>query len=172
MKLLSFDVESNGLHGEAFAVGAILYDTDTCQVESSVCYRMPIAGQVDDWVSENVLPQLVGVEITHDDAQAMRRDFWNWYLAHKDGAIVIVDVGYPVEARFLAACQDDDASRKWQGPYPLHEVATMLQMAGVDPDTDRIALVGDGLRGLQKHNPIDDAHASAIVAGWLLTGHY
>lgn len=66
MKLLSFDVESNGLHGEAFAVGAILYDTDT----------------------------------------------------------------------------------------------------------DRIALVGDGLRGLQKHNPIDDAHASAIVAGWLLTGHY
>lgn len=52
----------------------------------------------------------------------------------KQDSTAWADCGWPVEANFLSACVKDDwGDRCWQGPYPLMEIATVLQMAGLDP---------------------------------------
>ena len=45
-RILAFDVESNGLHGPAFAIGAVLLDADGTELESFyACSPLPRAGR-------------------------------------------------------------------------------------------------------------------------------
>jgi hypothetical protein len=172
-RILSFDVEANGLHGEGFAVGAAVIEEDGA-VRARFAGRAPIQGEVNPWVAENVLPALAGMEVTHASAAELRAALWAWREAKQLEAkaagitlIEVADIGYPVEARFLAACQDDDlAGRAWGGPYPLHEVATLLLAAGVDPDVNREEYAADALVGreVRKHHPAWDAEVSAQCA--------
>ena len=53
--IFSWDVESNGLLGDAFAIGAIVYKKGE-EVKTFLA-RCPINGAVDEWVENNVLPQ-------------------------------------------------------------------------------------------------------------------
>lgn len=55
MKIFSWDCETNGLWGRAFAIGAVVYE-DGVEVKTFYA-RCPIEGKVDTWVEENVLPQ-------------------------------------------------------------------------------------------------------------------
>ncbi len=163
-KILCFDVESNGLHGEGFAVGAVVLDEDGDEVETFTA-RCPIDGPVNGWVAENVLPALVDMPEDCDDVHELRWSFFGWFVAHKAGCVVIADCGWPVEARFLAACVDGDREmHAWSGPYPLHDVATLCLAAGVDPTKTRTdpAVVG------AKHHPLYDARCSARFARRLL----
>jgi len=77
--ILSFDVESNGLHGEGFAVGAVILDragTVLARFEG----RSAISGDVDPWVAENILPVLdeSGLGVTYASARELRSAFWTW----------------------------------------------------------------------------------------------
>ena len=56
-KFLCFDLETNGLHGEAFAVGAVVMDANE-QVLEQFTGRTKIIGQVDPWVEQNVIPAI------------------------------------------------------------------------------------------------------------------
>ena len=74
---------------------------------------------------------------------------------------MVADCAWPVEAKFLLQCvADDPLGREWGGPYPLHELATLLLAKGYDP-------VGDYGRKseleLPKHDPLADAMQSARV---------
>ena len=125
--------------------------------------RCPIAGAIDPWVRDNVLPALGDAPDTHDSPRAMRDAFWTWLSAHKSGALVVADCGWPVEAGLLSACVADDPARAFAGPYPLHEVASLLFAAGLDP----LATHGDEVlpgRSDEKHHPVYDAHVSALGA--------
>lgn len=160
--ILSFDAESNGLHGAAFAVGAVLLRDDGAVVDQFFA-RCPIEGDVDPWVRDNVLPPLSQEMETHDTPREMRDAFWAWLTARMTGAVVVVDCGWPVEAGLLSACVSDDPSRAFKGPYPLHEVASLLLAAGLDP----LASYADQVlpdSGLSKHHPVYDAHVSALCA--------
>ncbi|MHB1953782.1 MAG: hypothetical protein ACYCOU_08510 [Sulfobacillus sp.] len=166
-RVISFDVESDSLHGEGFAVGAVEVDLETKQVLDKFEGRTE-AGQVCPYVKEVVLPAVSSIPIGYPSPKELRSAFWEWMrgkLSATTASAVVVDCGWPVEARFLAACVDDDReTRYWQGPYPLHEVATALLSAGVDPDVDREALVCEYLRGKvpRKHHPTWDAEISAL----------
>lgn len=165
-KLLCFDVESNGLHGEAFAVGAVLIQLDGKVVDEFVA-RCPIHGPVDEWVEKNVLPPMRDQANTHKNNRAMRDDFWAWFSRAKDQAdYVVVDNGYPVEHRFLMQCQADDLdSRYWGHAYPLLDVGSLLLQAGIKPLAVKYRLVEDQLPGeVLKHNPRFDAEVSALAA--------
>ena len=62
-KVFSWDAETNGLWGAAFAIGAVIYENG---VETKKFYtRCPIAGDVNPWVQENVLPQMENLPVTH-----------------------------------------------------------------------------------------------------------
>ena len=168
--ILSFDAESNGLHGPAFAGGAVILNPDGSEAET-FCARCPIAGDVDPWVRAHVLPALEGVPVTHETPRAMRDAFWSWLTGLQASSLVVVDCGWPVEAGLLSACVADDPSRAFGGPCPLHEVATLLLSAGHDPlasYADRV-LSPEALASHRKHHPVDDARVSALCARMALT---
>jgi hypothetical protein len=166
-KLLSLDVESNGLHGPAFAVGAVLMSADG-KVLDEFSARSEIRGEVDSWVKENVLKSLKNFPVTHKSAKAMRTAFWEWFKVAKEQAdFVLVDNGYPVEARFLLQCQDDNIDeRYWDHPYPLLDLAGMLLQVGEKPLTVKAKFVQDRIKDepANRHNPRWDAWVSAHAA--------
>jgi hypothetical protein len=166
MRILSVDVEKNGLHGVAFAVGAVLLDQDGKEL-SSFRGRAPIEGVPRTFVQEKVLPALDRFPETHETAKAMRADFWAWFHPLSKDAHVFADCGWPSEARFFIALAEDDlVSRYVEGPYPLHEVATLLLAVGVDPDIERQQYAKDRLGGRvgNRHDPWWDAFVSGQCA--------
>lgn len=129
-----FDVESVGLHSEGFAVaGGVYLENGAVQWEFCfVCPTTECVGSDEDrkWVKENV-PKM---EESHRSPKAMRNDFWKmWRKAYDQGAVMAAECAWPVESKFLSACIADDPARKWEGPYPLHEIASFLASAGMDP---------------------------------------
>lgn len=162
MLYMVFDVESVGLHGEGFAVAWVVVDRQGKRV-ATACYSCaPAAAAGDDagreWVAENVHVPPVGL---CRSPRHVRDEFWRaWAFAKQEprGATLWADCCWPVEARFLAACVDDDPeARRWDGPYPLHDIATLRLAAGFDP----LATVGREADELPAHDPLMDARQSA-----------
>jgi hypothetical protein len=156
-----FDVESVGLHGEGFAVGYVVVDRAGVERDAGLfaCPSGTASGDGDGraWIAENV--HIGPDDIWCDDPRDVRSEFWGYFRKWKaDGATLWADCCWPVEARFLAACVDDHpASRTWEGPYPLHDVATLRLAAGSDP----LATVDRVPDEIPAHNPLDDARQSA-----------
>jgi hypothetical protein len=169
--IVAFDVETNGLFGQPFAVGGVVLDErgDTFSIFRSRC---PIVGNVDQWVGANVIPKLE-MHVSATSLSEMQDAFWEWWLEYRNDADgrIVVDVGYPVETGFLRACQEADPSREWEGPYPLIDLAGVLLASGIDPQIQRVQLMErldlQG-RSFNQHNPVDDAMIAALAV-WRLT---
>lgn len=153
-----FDVESIGLHGEGFAVGMVVIDrSGNVQLAGHLACPPDAAAGDDDgraWIAENCPPIYAALETP----QQVRESFWGiWQDFKALGAILVADCAWPVEARFLAACVDDShQDRKFAGPYPLHELASFMVAAGMDPMAEYPRLTGE-----EKHHPLGDARQSA-----------
>ena len=171
MKILSFDVESNGLHGPAFAVAGLLLD-DTGKTLSSFAGRCPIVGEIDEFVAAEVIPQFTDLTAAYPDGRAMRDAFWDWYVAAKKAAdMVVVQNGYPVEARFLIACQEDDLeARYWDHPFPMIDLTSLLWQIGGQTREQREKLFAITTSGADRrsHDPRYDAWAAATTAFYAL----
>lgn len=154
---LVFDVESAGLHGEGFAVGWVVARRNLGTIAEGIAVAADaLTCAVPDWVAENVMPHLPAP--THPNAEAVRTRFWAvWTEWRQHGALLAADVPWPVEARFLAACVDDDRGRQLEGPYPLIDVASVRLACGMDP----LAEVGRWPDETPAHNPLNDARQSA-----------
>lgn len=166
MKVFSFDAETNGLWGQAFAIGALVYDESGAEIARFVG-RLPDTEVTDGWVRENVLPEIADIPVTHDSYYALLSSFAEFYLAHKDEADVVVHMGYIVEARILRDLHDKGLIGDWDGPYPLYDVSGNLQQAGedatsVDKYVQKHGLsVGEFEGGT--HNPLYDSALAAVV---------
>jgi hypothetical protein len=164
---LTFDVESNGLHGNAFAVAGLLIRADG-EVLEEFTARCPIVGEVDAWVKKNVLKPLATMAEDTQDEKALRDKFWTWFKAAREKAdYVLVNNGYPVEYRFLIACQDDDIeARYWEHPFPVIEVSSLFLAAGIKILTPATDLIEDKIAGqtVLRHHPLWDAKVSALAA--------
>lgn len=154
-----FDVESVGLHGEGFAVAGGIYLANGA-VQREFRYACPseqAEGVEEDreWVNKNV-PVL---EITHRTPMGVRSAFWvEWMNAKGVCDCMAVECGWPVEARFLAACIDDNpAERRWKGPYPLMEIASFMAAARMDVMKKYERTPSE----LPEHDPLADARLSA-----------
>ena len=168
------DVESMGIHGQGFAVGYVVQDENRNEVASALYSAPSDLARGDhydrEWVKKHVEPHLPKYP-THSSLLAMRTAFWeDWLYWRERGAEGWADCLWPVEARFLNACVDDyydlperghdssiKRSRKDKGPYPFHEIATVMLMAGWNPTANYPRLPNE----LPKHNPLADARQSA-----------
>ena len=155
-----FDVESIGLHGDAFAVGGGIYVDGKARKEFMFATHPNMAaGTAEDraWVMENIAP----IKLTHKNMPLMRLAFWREWIAAKKkypDIVMMAECGWPVEARFLAKCIDDDITeRRWNGPYPLHEIATYMLAAGMEP----IMRYPRQEDETPAHHPLHDARQSA-----------
>ena len=153
-----FDVESIGLHGEGFAVGYVVTAPGMeCMTGTRyACHPDRANGGPGGraWVAENCPP----IEFDCASPRTVRNRFWrDWLLMKERGAVLVADCAWPVEARFLAACVDDDPKKRtWEGPYPLHELASFMVAAGMDP-----MATYDRLPDEPQHDPLGDAKQSA-----------
>ena len=153
-----FDVESIGIHGEGFAVGYVVIDSDGRELEAARIACSPHTARGNDegrqWIAENC-PK---IPADFTDPQGVRASFWGaWQRWKAQGALLVADCAWPVEARFLIDCVDDAEGREWQGPYPLHDVATARLCKGRDP----LATVDRLSNELPQHDPLADARQSA-----------
>jgi hypothetical protein len=162
-----FDVESIGLHGQAFAVAGGVYDRDGNSLHEFAYHCRPdrADGEFSDreWVAANVTTCEQSIASIYP--QGVRTQFWGEWLDAKEkwpGITMAVECGWPVEARFLNECIDDDrGERNWSGPYPMHEIASIMLAAGMDP----MATYERRPNELPAHEPLADARQSARLLG-------
>lgn len=165
-KFMVFDVESIGLHGEGFAVGWVVVNRGGARLAEGlfVCDPDQCAGQPKDreWVRAHV----PAMELTHKSPADVHSAFWAEWLRWTDqGAVLVADCAWPVEANFLSACvRSEPGERAWTGPYPLLDLASVIWVKGGDPlaVSDRLA------DELPAHHPLMDARQSARqLLDWL-----
>lgn len=89
------------------------------------------------------------------------RLFWEKWMEWKvKGASLFTDCGWPVEANFMSKIVSfDPENRKWNGPYPMHEIASIILAYGGDPLATNPRLPHE----LPAHNPLNDARQSARI---------
>jgi hypothetical protein len=154
MKFLVFDVESAGLCGQGFAVGYCIVDDESGMTmesdwRSAGINSVPCASEDLMWLMEN-LPR----GVTHPESPLSLEGLREWFVGvvetHKD-CCPTSDCGVPVESNFLSECG--------LNPYPLHEVATALLLAGRDPVGTYERLPYE----LPKHHPLYDARQSGRI---------
>ena len=169
-----FDVESVGLHGEAFAFGYVVVTRDgqeldcgkfSCWLDSAkgdpedrawVMKNCPDAVNLDQWVQTR--PTWRSTPPVCQGPTELKAAFWGIWSMQPKGTIMVADCAWPVEARFLASCIDvDSVARKWGGPYPLIDVGSVRLAANLDP----LENVGRLPNELPKHDPLADARQSA-----------
>lgn len=162
-----FDVESIGLHGEPYAVGYTVLDEAWQEIDSAVfaCNPDNASGEADDrdWALKNIPP----IPVNCLTIEVMLDCFWaQWMQWKAKGALMYVECGWPVEAKFLAMCIGRNyPASKWDGPYPLHEIASFMEAAGMDPMAkyDRLPVE------LPVHDPLADARQSARMLSTALS---
>jgi hypothetical protein len=93
------------------------------------------------------------------DPKTVRNVFWERWITWKNkGAILVADCLWPVEARFLIDCVNDDPiNRNWDGPYPFVDVGSLRLAKGQD------SLGTEERKENEKpaHHPLADARQSA-----------
>ncbi len=166
-KILCFDLETNNLHGQPFAIGAVVIDGHGT-VHDTFTARCPIPGEIDPWVKDNVLPVIKDMAQTHGSYQDMREGFWRWYLSAEQASdYVLVSNGYPVEYRFLLDCQEADLdNRYWQHPFPFLDLASILVAINQEPGAYKSELRKKVRKqsSFVQHHPFDDAKLAALIA--------
>ncbi len=171
-KIFSFDAETNGLWGQAFAIAAIVYDENGMEMERFIG-RCPISEAVDGWVKENVIPQIAGIRENYSSYEEMLAGFAEFYLANKNGSDIICHMGYIVETKVLRDMHELDLIGDWDGPYPMFDVSGNLQQAGYDATSVDAYAKKFGLQVEQfeggSHNPLYDSAIAAVVYRHLMT---
>lgn len=152
-----FDVESVGLYGEGYAYGFVVVNENGVELDAGRCSCNPNCADGDSggraWVATNC-PEIYQSEPT---PKAVRCRFSaEWEEWREQGAIMVADCPWPVEARFLADCVRD---LDMPGPYPLIDVASVVLAAGGDPTAE----FSRNKNELPKHDPLCDARQSARV---------
>ena len=162
--ILSFDAETNGLWGQAFAIGAILYSPEGQELDRFIG-RCSIEEDVNSWVAENVLPQMEAIPVNYDSYEEMLKAFMAWRATRKDGAIELVHMGTPVEARLFIDAHNMGIIGDWDGPYPLVDICTAPQIGdSVDRynEAHNISPNPEQFAG-GTHNPLYDSAAAAVA---------
>lgn len=162
-KILSLDAETNGLYGDAFAIGAILMDKETGKEEKRFLARCHIHGDVDPFVRENVLPQMKTIENTHWHYGRMLSAFIDFFKENKEDADVIVHMGTPVEAKLFIDAEKYGFMGPFDGPYPLVDIAAYPEIwDSVDSYNKENGIVVPDCSG-GTHNPLYDCYAAALA---------
>lgn len=166
-RVLSFDAETNGLWGQAFAIGAILYNEDGTEADRFIG-RCPIEGAVDDWVRDNVLPQVASIPETHRSYEGLLRAFFAWRAPLKvAGVQELVHMGCPVEAKLYLDAHKLGIIGDWDGPYPLLDCSAIPEIGdSVDSYNEKNGISPDPAEFAGgTHNPLYDSAAAYVAYG-------
>ena len=159
-KIFSFDAETNGLHGQAFTIGAIVYSSDGVEIDRFVA-RCPIDGEVNPWVKENVLPQIESIPQTHDSYEDMLKAFSDFWLKYKDNADALVHMGQIVEAKIIKDAYKLGYLGEWDCPYGWIDIYAYPEIKdSVDAYVKQNNVIVNSITE-GTHNPLYDCEVTA-----------
>ena len=159
MRIFSFDAETNGLWGQAFAIAAVVYDTVTGETVEFIG-RCPLEEAVDSWVAANVLPEMESIPVSHESYASLLKAFVDFYMAHKQDATVLVHMGLPVEARLFLDAHNMGILGDWDAPYPLVDCSAIPEInTSVDTYNANHGIEVPSFNG-GTHNPLFDSYAA------------
>jgi hypothetical protein len=131
MKIISIDVETLSLRGEAFAVSFIIEEDD--KIMKADTFRRTVKDDEPcEFVKNNVIPNM-SCAITHEDRNLFLFDIAQFWLENKENAVVIAHCAAPVEAELFQLLHRENLIGEFDGPFPLHEVASMLLLKNENP---------------------------------------
>lgn len=162
-KLVFVDAESDGLYGEFLAVGLAAADMEG-NITERVYYgvRRENMQVSDSWTRENVLPVLGGYEVCENEEELLEK-VWDFWMKYSREAYAVADVMYPVEARLFMKCvMKNELDRKWQAPFPVLDLSSLLFAAGYDPLESRDHILNRP-PSAGVHNALHDAETAAAV---------
>jgi hypothetical protein len=174
--ILSLDVETNGLHGSIFAIGAVLIKCNSDYTHTWVTGEFFDAAapsvEIDDWVEANVIPKLVkkvGKPMnTWQSGRNLLRKFAKFYkeAMHKN-AEVVVFCPYPCEASFFRDLFNLGLIDEREHPCPMYDLATLLHYEGCkDPasvEANYEAITCKKYDNKRAHDPMYDAETQLDV---------
>ena len=161
---MSIDAESDGLWGDIFAVAAIIYDNAGVEVDK-ILLRLPSVYVNNEWVKENVLPNL-DFAPTHTDYTSMLKDFADFYKKYQEGYRALYHMGHIVESYLFRELRNLNLIGDFDAPYTPVEVSVYLDMIGeradsVDKYIEKYNVKVEYCRA--PHNPLYDCIAAYRV---------
>ena len=158
-KIFSFDAETNGLWGKAFAIAAVVTDENGKEIDQFIG-RCPVQGEVNHWVSENVIPEMEDIPVTHGSYEDLLDSFIKFWMSHKENAVALVHMGHIVEAKLFRDAHDLELLWDWDAPYLWYDLCIIPEI-GESVD-NYIKSNGISLPELEggTHNPLYDSYAA------------
>ncbi len=156
------DAESDGLYGKFLSIAVLVTDKNGTELDS---FYGAVKVNADDisseWVKENVYPYLKNASVFYDSEADMLEAFWLFWLKHMEDADCVSYVPYPVESRLFNSCVNEKTEeRQFLAPFPLYDLATVLELKGYHYDSDMQALSG---LDLSSHDAMNDVRMAAEV---------
>lgn len=161
--IIALDVESDGLQGRIFAIGAVVYNQKGIEI-GRFSRRTSSLALRDGWTCENVLPAVEEIRSV-DGWEALMFNFGRFYKYICDlyDVRVLWYRGYLLEGFLFRQLVAIDAIDTSYIPYLPIEVASYLEFAGYPADKlddylefKGIKIDGEGVR----HNPVYDSIAA------------
>jgi hypothetical protein len=166
--MIFMDCESAGLRGQVFSATMIAKD-GTVLFDGFYRHGDLIKNQ---WLRENVEPNLTGQEFPNRVAFLSAAAIaWN-SAKEKYGQgdyktlSAVAHMGSPVEANFFQELFSEGLIGEFDGPYPLHDTATLLLGAGYDPTSEQDYAAAIGIKmpdGFKPHSALSDAELTRLV---------
>ncbi len=156
------DAETDGLYGRFLSVAALVTDKNGREIERFYgAVKTDIEDVQSEWVRKNVYPYLKNASVIFDDEYALSEAFWSFWMKYRETADCVAYVPYPVESRLFSLCvlQNID-ERQFLGPFPMYDLATLLESKGNNFDCDMKAMSG---LELCCHDAMDDVLMMAEV---------
>ena len=161
-KILSWNIISNGPWGQAFVIGAVLYENG--EETKRFLARCPIEEEKSDWVDQKVLPIIRGIHQTHSSYQEMLKAFAKFYMDNRANSDVI-HMGLPVASKIVFDMHTFKYIDEWASLYPWLDISSCLKLAEVDSVeeyNENHALVVKYPEIGGTCNPIYDCRANAL----------
>lgn len=135
-KIMSLDVESNGLWGNPISIGftieengKVLRKTEACFIDQNENY--------DEWITTNVInPLKENKKVLHLTRYLdLLKWFANEYNQYKDDYTVVYHQGHIVESNLFKELINNNLIGIWDAPYTPIEMSTILLVNGFKPDS-------------------------------------
>lgn len=142
--LFFIDAESDGLYGAFLSIAALVCDKNGTELDFFYgAVKVTEEDISSEWVKKNVFPYLKNASVLYDNENEMLEAFWSFWLKHRESADCVSYVPYPVESRlFLSCVLENKEERQLLAPFPVYDLATLLESKGCGFDADMKEISG------------------------------
>ncbi|XGU46178.1 hypothetical protein ACEXAJ_07430 [Fusobacterium necrophorum subsp. funduliforme] len=170
-RIMSLDVESNGLWGKPISIGFTIENNGRVLFKAEACY-IDEQRKYDEWVTENVIKPMRENEniIRLSSYKELLQWFAKYYNLYRKEYTVLYHMGHIVEANLFKELVSGGYIGEWDAPYTPIEVSALLAACGYDMDSvDKLAELGliEKPSESQTHQALYDAEITCR-AYWFL----